>query len=406
MHILFLTHYFPPEVNAPASRTYEHAKRWVRQPDTKVTVVTNHPNHPRGVLYPDYRNQWITREVIDGIHVRRVKSFLAANAAMIRRTFSYLFFMGAAVIGAIPVRNVDVVIATSPQFFCAVAGWLVSRLKGKPFVFELRDLWPDSIVTVGAMKANVLVRWLEKLELFLYRKAALIVVVTDAFRENLIRRGIPARLIVVVKNGADLTFFSPRPRPPELAEKLGVNGKFVAAYIGTVGMAHAVESIVEAAALLQANLGIVLLIVGEGALKKRVEELVKEKRLTNVQVLPGVGKSQVRDYYALTDLNLVTLRNRPLFLTVIPSKIFEIMAMGRPILSSVHGESRQILEQAGTAEFVPAEDAVELAGALVRLSRDRAKLAAMGQNGRRFVEQYYNRDHSAAELLKYLKQLS
>jgi colanic acid biosynthesis glycosyl transferase WcaI len=405
MHILFLTHYFPPEVNAPASRTYEHAKRWLREPDVQVTIVTNHPNHPTGKLFAGYRNAWLTIENLDGIRVRRVKTFLAANAAVFRRTANYLLFMVAAIAGSIGVRKPDVVVATSPQFFCAVAGYIVSLLKGKPFVFELRDIWPDSIVTVGAMRPSVVIRLLEKLELFLYRKATLVIAVTDSFRDNLIRRGIAPDRIVVVKNGGDLDFFNPRPRPLELAVRLGTEEKFVAAYIGTIGMAHAVETIVEAAVLLRNRDDILILVVGEGAHKAKVEELVASKRLRNIKVLPGVSKDEVRDYYALTDLNLVTLRKKPLFLTVIPSKIFEIMAMARPILSAVNGESRQILEAAGAADFAEPENPAEIADAIIRLRHNPEKLASMARNGRAYVEENYDRNRSAAKFLGYIKRL-
>jgi glycosyltransferase involved in cell wall biosynthesis len=403
MHILFLTHYFPPEVNAPASRTYDHAKRWVQEPGVRVTVVTNHPNHPTGVLHPGFENRWLTVEDRDGISVRRVKTFLAANAAVFRRTFNYLFFMVAAIIGSIRVPAPDVVVATSPQFFCAIAGYVVSRIKRKPFVFELRDIWPDSIVTVGAMKPSRIIRLLERLELFLYREAALVVAVTDSFRENLVRRGIAPEKIAVVTNGVELDFFRPQEPSPQLVEQTGAAGKFVAAYIGTIGMAHAVGGIVEAAELLQDEPDILFLIVGEGANKRTVEALVVSKGLANVKVLPGVGKEEVRDYYALSDVNLVTLRDAPLFTTVIPSKIFEIMAMARPILSSVRGESREILTAAQAAEFVDPENAAQMAQAIVRMRNDREKLRQMGLNGRAFVEERYPRGRSAEELLRLLR---
>jgi colanic acid biosynthesis glycosyl transferase WcaI len=406
MHILFLTHYFPPEVNAPASRTYEHAKRWKKEPGIKVTIVTNHPNHPKGVLFPGYKNRWLSTEEIDGIWVHRVKTFPAANAEVFKRLLNYLTFMVAAVIGSIQVPKPDVVIATSPQFFCAVAGYIVSRLKRAPFVFELRDIWPDSIVAVGAMKVSRTIRMLEKLELFLYRQAALIVAVTDSFRAYLVERGIAAEKITVVKNAVDLDFFQPRPVSSELVRRVGAEQKFVAAYIGTVGMAHAVEKIVEAAELLREHSDILFLIVGEGAHKEKVEALISSKGLSNIKALPGVNKKEIRDYYALTHLNLVTLRNTPLFLKVIPSKIFEIMAMARPVLSSVHGEARQILEAANAAEFVAPENPREMAAAVLRLRNDPQRLGELGQNGRQFVEKHYDRDRSAAALLAALKQLS
>ncbi len=403
MHILFLSHYFPPETNAPASRTYEHAKRWVKHPDVRVTVITNHPNHPYGVLYPGYKNRMLTREEKDGIEVNRVKTYLAPNAGFVKRTLNYLFYMGASAIAAVRMPKPDIVVATSPQFFCAVAGFIVSRLKRCPFIFELRDIWPDSIVSVGAMRPGLIIRLLERLELFLYRQSRLIVAVTDAFRENLIKRGILGSKICVIKNGVDISFFSPRPVPGDLARELGGKGKFIVSYIGTVGMAHAVDKIIEAAEKLRNVPDILFLVVGEGAQKKNIEKLVRQKNLSNVKVLPGVSKEKISDYYALTDLNLVTLRNTPLFKTVIPSKIFEIMAMERPILCTVDGECRQIIEQAGGGIFVEPENTDEMVQAIRTLWQEKSQLMAMGKNGRRFVKTHFKRNDLA---IRYLDMLS
>lgn len=404
MHILFLTHYFPPEVNAPASRTFEHARRWVAQ-GCEVTVVTNHPNHPKGELYPGYENRMLSLEERDGIQVRRVKTFLAPNAGFVRRTLNYLFFMVAAVFGARGARQPDVVVATSPQFFCAVAGYLVSRLRRRPFVMEVRDLWPDSIVTVGAMRKNPIIAMLEQVELFLYRKAAHLIVVTDAFKENMTSRGVPAAKISVVKNGVDLDFFQPRPRPEELVSRLGLKGKFVVSYIGTIGMAHAVSRIVECADLMRSDQGVHFIIVGEGAEKAGIERQVAEMGLENVSVLAGVGKNEVRDYYQISDLCLVTLARKDLFKTVIPSKIFELMGMARPILISVDGEARGIVEAAGAGEYVPPEDPVEMADAIRRLRKDSDRLRQLGESGRRFVASHFDRDDLARRCLEILREV-
>jgi glycosyltransferase involved in cell wall biosynthesis len=406
MHILFLSHYFPPEVNAPASRTYDHAKRWVQEPDIKVTVITNHPNHPNGILYPGYQNRWVTREEKDGVDVYRVKTYLAPNKGFLRRTLNYLFFMVASVIAAIRLLKPDVVVATSPQFFCAVAGYLVSRMKRSPFVFELRDIWPESIVTVGAMRKNLAVRSLEKAELFLYRKSACVVVLTDAFKKNLVSRGIIPSKIEVIKNGVDLSFFHPRAVPTDLIDELGIDDRFVASYIGTVGMAHAVEKIVEVAEKLKTVQEILFLIVGEGANKEKVQYLVTKKGLSNIKILPGVSKDRVRDYYAVTDLNLVTLRNTELFRTVIPSKIFEIMAMARPILCAVDGECREIVEQAGSGVYVEPENVGQMAETILQLWKKKDILGEMGKNGRVFVERYFNRDELARIYLGLLREIA
>ncbi len=403
MRILFLSHYFPPEVNAPASRTYDHARRWVKQPDVRVTVLTNHPNHPYGILYEGYENRWLTSEEKEGIEVRRVRTYLAPNSGFLRRILNYLFFVPAAVIAATAVPAPDIVVATSPQFFCAVAGFLASRLKRCPFVFELRDLWPESIVSVGAMRPGAAIRILEKLELFLYRKSVKIVVLTESFRRNLLSRGIPESKISVIRNGADLSFFSPRPAPPYLIETLGAEGKFIVSYIGTVGMAHAVEKILDVAEELGPCDDILFLIVGEGAQKQNIRELVKRKGLNNVRVLPGVSKAEVPDYYAVTDLNLVTLRNTPVFRTVLPSKIFEIMAMSRPILCAVDGECRQLIEQSGCGVFAEPENVRQIAGQIRHLRHQREKLKTMGENGRHFAERCFDRDDLARRYLDILK---
>jgi glycosyltransferase involved in cell wall biosynthesis len=314
--------------------------------------------------------------------------------------------MIAAVVASLSVSKPDLVVATSPQFFCAVAGYLVSRLKRRPFVFELRDLWPESITTVGAMRPSLPIRYLEKMERFLYRKAVRVVALTEAFKRNLIARGFPSSKIEVITNAVDLSFFTPLSRPLELAGKLGLNGEFVASYIGTVGMAHAVEGVVEAAEKLRTHPEILFLVVGEGAHKKKTEEMVIRKGLPNIKVLPGVSKEQVRDYYAVTDLNLVTLRNTPLFRTVIPSKIFEIMGMGRPILCAVDGECRKIVEEAECGVFVEPENVEQMVETILNLRQKRGALEAMGRNGRSFVERFYNRDVLAEKYLELLKEVA
>lgn len=403
MQILFLSHYFPPEVNAPASRTCDHAGRWVKQPGVRVTVLTNHPNHPYGILYEGYENRWLSSEEKEGIEVRRVKTYLAPNSGFLRRILNYLFFVPAAVIAAAAAPAPDIVVATSPQFFCAVAGFLASRLKRRPFVFELRDLWPESIVSVGAMRPGAAIRILEKLELFMYGKSAKIVVLTESFRRNLISRGIPESKISVIRNGADLSFFSPRPAPPYLTETLGAKGKFIVSYIGTVGMAHAVEKILDVAEELRPCDDILFLIVGEGARKQKIRELATRRGLGNVRVLPGVSKAEVPDYYAVTDLNLVTLRNTPVFRTVLPSKIFEIMAMSRPILCAADGECRQLIEQAGCGVFAEPENVRQIADRIRELRHRREELKVMGEKGRRFAEHFFDRDDLALRYLDVLK---
>ncbi|MEY4832967.1 MAG: hypothetical protein RL527_1180, partial [Planctomycetota bacterium] len=265
MHILFLTDNFPPEVNAPASRTFEHCREWVKA-GHRVTVITGAPNFPKGKVFPGYRNRLWQSEEMDGIRVVRVWTYVTANEGFTRRVLDYLSFMVSAVFGAIFVRKVDLVIGTSPQFFTAVGAWIVSVMKWRPFVFELRDLWPESIKVVGAMKDSWALHMMERLELFLYRRAFRIISVTHAFKRNLVERGIDPHKIRVVTNGVDTTRFVPQARDATLARELGLEGRFVAGYIGTHGLAHALETVLEAARMAQdegdESIGFVLL--GDG----------------------------------------------------------------------------------------------------------------------------------------------
>jgi hypothetical protein len=374
MHILFLTDNFPPEVNAPASRTHEHCRQWVAAGE-QVTVITCAPNFPKGKVFEGYRNRLWQQEWIDGIRVIRVWSYITANEGFARRVLDYMSFMLSAFIASLFLRRVDLVVGTSPQFFTAVAAWASGAVKRVPYVFELRDLWPESIKAVGAMRDSAVVRWLEKLELFLYRRAALIVSVTQAFRYTLGRRGIDTAKIEVVTNGVDISRFSPRPKDAELLRMHGLEGRFVAGYIGTHGMAHALETLLEAAALLQQRpdaADVRILLLGDGARKAELQRQARERQLENMLFLDTVPKEQVARYWSLLDASIIHLRKTQLFTTVIPSKLFECMGMGLPVLHGVQGESAGILEKEGAGLVFEPENAAALADAILRLRDDEA----------------------------------
>jgi glycosyltransferase involved in cell wall biosynthesis len=374
MHVLFLTDNFPPEVNAPASRTHEHCRRWVARGE-QVTVITCAPNFPKGRVFDGYRNRVWQQETIDGIRVIRVWSYITANEGFARRVLDYTSYMLTAFVAGLFVRRVDVVVATSPQFFTAVAGWAVGALKRVPFVFELRDLWPESIKAVGAMKDSAVLRLLEKVELFLYRRAARIVSVTHSFRDALIARGIDGAKIDVVTNGVDIGRFSPRPKDTALERELGFEGCFVAGYIGTHGMAHALETLLDAMQIVQRHPDggdVRLLLLGDGARKAALQADARGRGLTNVRFVDTVPKDQVARYWSLLDVSIIHLRRTELFSTVIPSKLFECMGMAIPVLHGVAGESARIVEREGAGITFEPEDAAALASLLLQLRADPA----------------------------------
>jgi glycosyltransferase involved in cell wall biosynthesis len=407
MHILFLSDNFPPEVNAPASRTFEHCREWVKA-GHRVTVITGAPNFPAGKVFDGYRNRLWLRETMAGVEVIRVWTYITANEGLVRRTLDYLSFMVSAAIASLFVRGVDVVVATSPQIFAACAGWAAGAIKRRPFVFELRDLWPESIAAVGALRNARILRALTRLELFLYRRATAIVAVTEAFRQNLISRGVAADKVFVVTNGADLSRFQPRPKDPDLAGRLGLSGKFVAGYIGTHGMAHGLDTILDAAAAIRdrpAGADVRFLLLGDGAEKARLKARAAAEGLDNVAFIDTVLKDEVARYWALLDVSIIHLRNTDLFRTVIPSKLFEGMAMGVPVLHGVEGESAEIVRREGAGVVFEAENPAALVEALLNLAADGAAHAGYRQRAQ-LAARNYDRTVLARRMLSVLEQLA
>ena len=354
MKILFLTDNFPPEVNAPATRTFDHCREWVKT-GAEVTVITCAPNFPKGKVYEGYKNKLYQTEVIDGIKVIRVWSYIVANKGFLKRTLDYISYSVTSFFAGLFVKT-DLIVATSPQFFTALSGRTLHYWKRKPWVMEVRDLWPESIKTVGAMKDNAFIRYFEWEEMRCYKSAQKIVVVTDSFRKKLISRGVPANKIGVVKNGVNKDLFAPMPKDELLIEQLGLKGKKVIGYIGTHGMAHKLDFIIHAAKEMEGKNNFHFLFLGNGAERENLVKLKNELGCSNVTMLESVSKQEVRRYISILDICLINLRKSELFKTVIPSKIFENAAMGIPILMGVEGEAQEIVESYGAGLCFRPED--------------------------------------------------
>src|SRR5215472_323253 len=391
MRILFVSHYFPPEVNAPANRTHEHARRWAAD-GHDVTIITGVPNHPRGVLFPGYQNKLVQEERIDGIRVIRTWMYLTANEGFLRRTLNYLLFALAAVLASTRTARPDVVVATSPQFFCGVAGALIGRLKRCPCVLEVRDLWPDSIVQLGQIRTRPLIRFLEAVEKRLYHSAAGIVVNTQAFVEHIAARGYPRDRMAVVYNGINLAMFRPRPPDRDLLREHDLLDRFVVAYIGTLGLAHGLMTIVDAAERLRGHSDILFLLLGEGAERSRLETEISRRGLPNVRLLGLRPRAEIPAWIASVDLTLVSLRDLPVFETVIPSKIFEFLAQERPVIVAARGEIRHLVEDNKVGCVIDPENAVQLVSAVLELRERPDESAARARAGRAWVENNFDRD--------------
>ncbi|MEK9680025.1 MAG: glycosyltransferase family 4 protein [Rhodospirillaceae bacterium] len=379
MKILFFTENFPPETNAAATRVFERAVYWARW-GHEVTVITCAPNFPHGQVFDGYRNAWHQVEDLSGIRVVRVKTFIAANQGVVRRSLDFLSFLVTGCVAGLFQPKPDVVVSTSPQFFAAVAGWAVGLCRRRPFVFELGDLWPNSISAVGAMKKGVLLSLMEKFELFMYRRSAAVAALTNAFKDNLVARGINGEKIHVVLNGVDLPRYAPRPRDQALAEEWGIGGKFVIGYLGTHGMAHGLINVLDAAEKLADEPDVLFLFVGAGAEREMLKTEAAKRNLTNMQFRESQPKERMPEIWSLCNVALIHLKDSPAFADVLPSKIFEAMGMGLPVLLvSPEGEASRLLGKRGAGPWAPAGDPEALAGVVRSLRHDDATRQAYAE---------------------------
>ncbi len=412
MRILFFCHYYPPEVNAPAARTSEHCARWAAA-GHDVTVVTCVPNCPDGVVFDGYRNRLRQQvEMVDGVRVVRVWTYVAPNVGTVRRIANYVAYMLSAICASLWLPRPDVVVATSPQFFCGWAGVWASRLQRCPFVLEIRDIWPESIQAVGAMRGGPVVRFLEWLERRLYRAADHIVTVGNGYRDRIAEKSPESETsrITVIMNGVDPQKFSPEMADGvgEFRRRWGLEGRFVCSYIGTIGMAHGLDVVLDAAAQLreEGRRVVLFLMVGDGARRKELQEAANERGLSESVVFTGRQPRELMPtVLAASDACLVHLRATELFSTVIPSKIFETMAMERPIIMGVEGEAREIVQQAGAGIAMEPESAESLVAAIEQLAGDDEARRAMGKSGRAFVSEEFSRDRQASRYLDLLVEI-
>ncbi|MDF3130414.1 glycosyltransferase family 4 protein [Kiritimatiellaeota bacterium B1221] len=406
MRILFLTHYFPPEGNAPASRTFDNCRRWVAA-GHEVTVITCAPNVPSGVVYEGYRNRWRQEERIEGIRVIRVWTFIAPNKGAFRRILNYLSYFVSSFFTTILLKKPDVLVCTSPQFFCGLSGVMAGVLKRIPTVLEIRDIWPESIEAVGAMKKSFLTRMLERVERWMYRKSDQIVTVGSGYKQKLLERGVPEEKIEVITNGADLKFYQPGKSDPEILEDLGVNeASLNLAYVGTLGMASGLEVVIEAGKILaEAGDAVCFYLVGDGARRDEYLKMVEEAGLKNVKLPGRMEKAKMPGLLRSMDVAVIHLKKSDLFKTVLPSKLFEAFACGLPVILGVDGNAREVLEQADAGVFMEPGNADELVGAIRKFNQDPEGLCQYGEKGLAHVRAYYDRDKLAEVYLSLLIQM-
>jgi glycosyltransferase involved in cell wall biosynthesis len=403
MRITFFCQYFPPEMGAPAARTFEHARHWASLGHA-VTVITGFPNHPTGIIRPEYRGCFVKRERLEGIGLLRTWVYCTANKGFFRRILNFFsFFFSSLVLGSLLTGRPDVVIGTSPQFFCAASAYLLSVIRRVPFVFEVRDIWPQSAVELGALKNPLIIKALEAIELHLYRCAQLIIVVAESTKPYLIGKGIPAEKIKCVPNGVDADYLEESSANPEqVRDKLDLRDRFIVSYIGTHGMSHALDVVLHAAKQLQADPSLHFLFVGEGAEKEKLKRLAAELRLNNVTFIDEQPRASLPAYYRASDVSLVPLKRLPVFKKVLPSKLFELMGAGCPIICSVEGEAADLVTRAGAGLCIEPENRDSLIAAISGLRAATGLRRQLGLNGQRFAKTHYLRSALAEDYLNSL----
>jgi colanic acid biosynthesis glycosyl transferase WcaI len=410
LNILYVSQYFPPEMGAPAARVAELSRLWTKA-GHQLTVLTGFPNHPTGIVPPDYRKKLrrlVYREQIDGVEVVRSWLLPLPNRKSYERILNYSSFSLSAAMTGMFVAPPDVVIASSPQLLVGLSGWWLAWWKRAPFILEVRDLWPESLLGVGTCTAeSLLYRALTRIAGFLYRACDQIVVVTPAFKQHLISEWqIDGDKISIVTNGVDANLFNSRVGSAGVREMLQAEGKFVVSYIGTLGMAHGLDTVIEAAFHLKnSSPNILFLLVGEGAEKEKIVSRVRERRLTNVRFVGQQAREHIPAYICASDACLVPLKKSAIFNTVLPTKLLEFMSCARPVIVGVNGLAKKLVDEANAGICIEPENPAALESAISRLAADPALCEELGRNGRRLVLQSFSRAHTAEEYLRVLEDV-
>jgi colanic acid biosynthesis glycosyl transferase WcaI len=412
MKILYVSQYFPPEMGAPAARAAELAQHWA-EAGHDVSILTGFPNHPTGVVPPEWRSRLhrlAYREKTDRVEIFRTWLWPLPNRKAHERMRNYASFCLSAGLRGLGIPRPDVIIATSPQLLVGLSGWWLSSAKRVPFVFEVRDLWPESLIAVGAGDGHsLLYKSLSRLADFLYQRSDHIVVVSPAFKEHLIKhRDVPPEKISTVQNGVETSLFAPCSADDNLRlrQQIGAEDKFLMCYVGTLGWAHGLESLLDAASQLQTRSpNVLFMLIGEGAEKDRIKSIAQSRGLSNILFFDQQPRGTIPAFISASDACLVLLKKTDVFKTVIPTKMLEFMSCARPVILGVDGQARQIIEEAGAGIVIEPENSAALVQAIGKLAANPELGRALGQRGREYILRNLSRRQTADDYLLVLEEL-
>ena len=405
MKILYVTQYFPPDKGAAQMRAWEMVRNLTRL-GHKVTVVTEFPNHPLGIIPKEYKFRFFAREVYRGVEVIRTYVKASPKKDFISRMVFYLSFMLTSIVAAVKLkRPYDLVYATSSPLFVGLSGFIISRAKGIKFVFEVRDLWPDAAAAVGQLRSRLLIRLAGLIEKLCYVRSNRLVVVTKGCYRHLLHKNVDPEKVEIVYNGANIEMFRPTEDRRRLRKKYGWEGKFTVLYAGNFGLIHGMNSLTEAVKKLADEDNIRFIFIGEGPMKSEVLRLQEKYQLANLEVLSDVRGEKIVDYFNLADVCLVSAKRHHLSRVLLPVKMFDAWACGKPIILSVDGEAREHLEKAEAGIWVEPEDSKGIANAVKYLFDNPESCEVYGSNGRKYVEKHFSRKVQAEKLEKILLEV-
>lgn len=401
MHILLIHQAFA-SLDEPGGTRHHELSRYMVGRGQRVTVIASPVSYLTGAASGD-RPETKHEPLDEGVEVQRAYTYAALHRSFVHRVISFISFMLSSFYAGLRVKNVDVLWGTSPPIFQGLTAWALARLKGAPFLFEVRDLWPAFAVAVGVMRQPALVYAAEKVERFLYRRADVVVVNSPGFIDYVRERG--ARKVVLVPNGSDTRMFDPQADGADFRQAHNLEDKYVALYAGAHGMSNDLEVLLEAARLLQRREEILILLVGDGKEKPALVGKAQAMGLTNVRFLPPVAKVDMGAALAAADACIAILKPVAMYKTVYPNKVFDYMAAGRPVILAIDGVIRELVEKAGAGIPVPPGDARALREAIESLADDRPAGKAMGLRGRQYVEEHFDRPILAEKMLATMRAL-
>lgn len=400
MHVLLIHQAFVSPDDAGGTRHYELARRFV-DGGQQFSIVASDLSYLSGKKCSAEAHV----QDFDGVQVRRAWTYSALHRSFVWRVVSFLSFMISSIWVALKVKNVDLVIGTSPPIFQAVSAWVISVVKWKPFLLEIRDLWPEFAIDMGVLKNPILIWMSRRLERFLYSQANHLLVNSPAYRDYLIELGIPAEKISFIANGVDPDMFVTEKKSGRIRKEFQLQDKFIVTYAGAMGMANNLEIVLEAAATLSDLPEVHFLMVGDGKDRKKLDEVAERLKLTNVTFTGSRPKSQMPEILAESDVCLAVLRDIPMFRTTYPNKVFDYMAAARPVVLAIDGVIRQVIEAADGGIPVPPGNPTAMANAVRSLYLNRPRSEQMGQQARDYVIKHFDRNQQAQQFGELIHQV-